>query len=75
MTSKCTGLESSLAISRRQILQRFGMGVGSLALTDLMTRDNAATASDGVLQNLHHAPKAKRIIYLFQSGGPSHRLF
>ena len=71
MTRTCTGFESSLAISRRQILQRFGMGVGSLALTDLMTRDNAATASDGVLQNLHHAPKAKRIIYLFQSGGPS----
>ena len=28
--------------------------------------------SQGVLKTLHHAPKAKRVIYLFMSGGPSH---
>ncbi len=54
---------------RRQWLQRFGGGLGSLALAGLLnpTSSHAADIDGG----LHHAPKAKRIIYLFQSGGPS----
>src|SRR5437870_5255881 len=42
----------------------------------LFTRNTGAPAdplkSFGVLPKLHHAPKAKRVIYLFMSGGPSH---
>ena len=54
---------------RRQWLQRFGGGLGSLALAGLLHSDKSHAAdTDG---GLHHAPKAKRIIYLFQSGGPS----
>ena len=34
--------------------------------------DDAAGGIDGPLPGLHFAPKAKRVIYLFQSGGPSH---
>ena len=69
-TPLCTGHEPASAFSRRQFLNKFGMGLGGMALADLM---NPATASadTGILGAPHFAPKAKRIIYLFQSGGPS----
>tara|TARA_R110002096_G_scaffold67332_12_gene163433 strand:+ start:5696 stop:7135 length:1440 start_codon:yes stop_codon:yes gene_type:complete len=57
----CTGYESPLGLSRRAALQRFGGGLGSLALTDLLAQESG----------FHHQAKAKRVIYLFQSGGPS----
>ena len=64
-TPLCTGHESSFGLSRRGFLNSFGMGLGAIALADLM---NPATAAQAVS---HLAPKAKRVIYLFQSGGPS----
>jgi hypothetical protein len=52
-------------LSRRSFL---GKAVGCAALASLLQRD-----ADAALPNLpHFAPKAKRVIYLFQSGGPSH---
>ena len=58
-----------LEVTRRYFLRRGGAGVGALALGSLMKPDLAAG------RGLHPAhtvtPKAKRIIYLFQSGGPS----
>ncbi|MGZ0169915.1 MAG: DUF1501 domain-containing protein [Planctomycetales bacterium] len=71
MNDKCTGFESTSTMPRRQLLQRFGMGLGGLALADLLRDEEATAASGGVLSKLHHAPKAKRIICLFQSGAPS----
>ena len=56
-------------MSRREMLGRFGLGLGSLALADLMAADGAGDA--GVLGAPHHPAKAKRVIYLFMSGGPS----
>jgi len=67
---------------RRSFLNQFGMGLGGIALADLMSRQTAGAASTSVDDNiglpesaalsaLHHAPKAKRVIYLFQAGGPS----
>ncbi|MEM7388154.1 MAG: DUF1501 domain-containing protein, partial [Verrucomicrobiota bacterium] len=56
-------------MSRRSFLNRFGMGLGGVALADLMQK--AEAAQGGVLAAPQQAPKAKRIIYLFQSGGPS----
>ena len=41
----CTGYDSPLGMSRRRFLDRFGMGVGSLALADLIT--SGATAATG----------------------------
>lgn len=64
----CTGCEPSDGLSRRAFLNRFGMGLGGLALAGLM---NPAGASGAPMTAPHFAPKAKRIIYLFQSGGPS----
>ena len=74
---KCTGFDSLLGMSRRDILAKFGMGLGSLALASL--NDTVSAKTTGApgdpkgpqLESLHHFGKAKRVIYLFQSGGPS----
>ena len=53
--------------SRRQFLQNATLGIGSAALSSLLSPNLM-----GVIPNLQSiAPKAKRVIYLFQSGGPS----
>ena len=64
-TPLCTGPCAVDGMTRRDLLTRFGMGVGGMALAQLLSRDAAAVAPPTF------APKAKRIIYLFQSGGPS----
>ncbi|MDB6117727.1 MAG: hypothetical protein JWO08_1508 [Verrucomicrobiaceae bacterium] len=57
--------------NRRTFLNRAGMGLGGIALNEMLA--NASPAADrGVLGSTHFAPKAKRVIYLFMSGGPSH---
>ena len=69
----CTGYESTVGMSRRHFLNSFGMGLGSIALSSLLKPEAllGATKSRGSLGTSHFPPKAKRIIYLFQSGGPS----
>ena len=51
------------------------MGVGSIALASLINPQTALADRDqgaaGVLTAPHHPPRAKQIIFLFQSGGPS----
>src|SRR3954467_4030631 len=63
------------ALSRRAFLQKSTTGIGTLALASILS-PSAFGASDlevpGALKQLHFAPKAKRIIYLFMSGAPSH---
>ena len=71
MSQKCTGFETAALMPRRQLLQRSGMGLGGLALADLLGSENAAQAAGGTPSRFHHAPQAKRIICLFQSGAPS----
>ena len=64
-------------LARRRFLELAGTGIGSAALAslfgpDLLAQAPGAPAGLGALPGLpHHAPKAKRIIYLFQSGAPS----
>lgn len=68
------------SISRRQMLHRCGAGFGALALTDLMARCAAAEAASQssppasplAARTPHFAPRAKRVIFLFMHGGPSH---
>jgi hypothetical protein len=55
---------------RRTFLSRFGLGLGGIALNEMLA--NASSADRGVLGGTHFRRKAKRIIYLFMSGGPSH---
>ncbi len=57
------------AMNRRAFLQKTAGGIGLMALGSLL--GGRAQAESGVLTALHHAPKAKRVIYLFQSGAPS----
>lgn len=56
------------SLSRRRFLQQSAGGLGSLALGSLLGGFGTSAAERGALP--HYAPKAKRIIYLFQSGGP-----
>ena len=60
---ECTGFDSSVGLTRRNFLHRFGGGLGGLAMANML---HAETGS-----KFHHPAKAKRVIYLFQSGGPS----
>ena len=65
--------EKYLNINRRHFLSRVSLGVGSLALGSLLIPDLFKRSDDDYLPAgiSHFAPKAKRIIYLFQSGAPS----
>ena len=64
--------------SRRQLLQNCGAGFGAIALNDLLARtvsagQNSSAASNPLLSRPGHFPaRAKRVIFLFMHGGPSH---
>lgn len=67
-------LEHSLKLNRRRFLSQLSLGIGSVALGSLMIPDLFGNKSDEevLMAGLpHFAPKAKRIIYLFQNGAPS----
>src|SRR5579871_4631681 len=69
-------LDGAASPDRRIFLARCGMGLGAAALWHLLARDSSGAPLAGILKAPHHPPKAKRIIYLFMSGGPSqHDLF
>src|SRR5688572_20774654 len=55
-------------LSRRRALAGFANGFGLLALADLLAVADGAKPRHG----LHFPAKAKRVIFLFMSGGPSH---
>ena len=58
--------------TRRSFLERSTLGLGGIALGSLLNAQAAKRNAIGGLADLpHFAPKAKRVIYLFQSGGPS----
>ncbi len=57
--------------ARRWFLQDCGVGLGAIALRSLMGNE-AQAASPMALKKPHHAAKAKRVIYLFMAGAPSH---
>jgi hypothetical protein len=66
-------LEHHLHFNRRRFLKGLGFGIGGMALgslliPDLFSKGGEETAALGLP---HFAPKAKRIIYLFQNGAPS----
>ncbi|QIL40503.1 DUF1501 domain-containing protein [Pedobacter sp. HDW13] len=67
-------LEHGLNMNRRRFLTGLGMGIGGAALGSLLVPDllNPQSVEDAIVAGLpHFAPKAKRIIYLFQNGAPS----
>ncbi|WP_290792098.1 DUF1501 domain-containing protein [Flavihumibacter sp. UBA7668] len=63
-----------LNMNRRRFLSRMSLGIGSVALGSLLIPDlfSGKDTEEAIMQRLpHFAPKAKRVIYLFQNGAPS----
>lgn len=58
-------------LTRRHFFGRSSLGIGTAALASLLTPKANAKQSEGLPGLPHFAPKAKRVIHLFQSGGPS----
>jgi hypothetical protein len=68
-------IEHGLTVNRRRFLSKLSLGVGSAALGSLLIPDLFSGNGEEVNPVLngvpHFAPKAKRVIYLFQNGAPS----
>src|SRR5687767_7987536 len=67
--------ERALLLSRRHFFGRSATGIGVAALASLLGRDASAAGPKrvgGLAGVPHFAPKAKRVIYLFQNGAPTH---
>ena len=71
--------EINRVLTRRAFLRRSTTNLGALALASMLDKSLFAKSestplytSKGVVNPLHFAPKAKRVIYLFMSGAPSH---
>jgi hypothetical protein len=63
------------SLSRRQMLKRFANGFGMLGLANMLSHDLLASANSAnplITRPPQFAARAKRIIFLFMSGGPSH---
>ena len=66
-------LQEQLALqTRRQFLGRSGLGLGMAALAELTGMPTAQASAEGLSGLPHFTPRAKRVIYLMQSGAPSH---
>ena len=72
-------LEIQQILTRRKLLQLGARGLGALGAASLLNPGLSAAPSpsasggfSGTLEGPHFKPKAKRVIYLFFSGGPSH---
>ena len=57
---------------RRQFLLKAGGGIGGLALAGLLQQETRAASDPLAPRHSHFAPRAKRVIWLFMHGGPSH---
>lgn len=69
-------LEMAQATARRWFLKECGVGLGAMALHSLLG-NSAVQAAPSLVNPLapkspHFAPKAKRVIFLFMAGAPSH---
>ncbi|HET6254947.1 MAG TPA: DUF1501 domain-containing protein [Puia sp.] len=66
-------LERHLHFNRRRFLKGLGFGIGGIALGSLLIPDlfSKSEEDQAVIGLPHFAPRAKRIIYLFQNGAPS----
>ncbi len=74
MMNRYNDLKTSFC--RRTFLGQTAAGIGSAALASLLAdsanADDDTSRAHGVVHPLHFAPKAKRVIFLYMAGGPSH---
>ncbi|RMF38065.1 MAG: DUF1501 domain-containing protein [Planctomycetota bacterium] len=69
-----------MVFSRREALQRCGIGIGGLALHALLAESGQAAGPRSAARHVnpltpkppHFTPRAKRVIHIFANGGPSH---
>jgi hypothetical protein len=62
-------------ITRRWFFRQCGVGLGAIALSELLREQGLARteAPDPLaVRKPHHTPRAKRVVYLFMAGAPSH---
>src|SRR5262245_22977595 len=61
-------------VSRREVLRRSALGFGAIGLAGTLQAAGllGGTAQTAGASRGHFAPRAKRVIYLFMNGGPSH---
>src|SRR5579872_6253684 len=59
-------------ITRRWFFEECGVGLGVAALADLLAQQGLASTDPLAPKQPHFAPKAKRVIFLFMAGAPSH---
>jgi len=71
MTIDHSGCEPAQGKSRRRMLKQLGIGLGGIATAGMLSQSAPVEASAGILSAAHHPPRARRVIFLFQSGGPS----
>ena len=67
-------MSTPLFATRRHFFRRSAVGIGGAALASLLSGESRAAApsdSKGALAGMHLPARAKRVIYLFMSGGPS----
>lgn len=57
--------------NRREFLKKTGVALGGMAMGAGSSMNAMAGINNGILGGAHHLPKAKRVIYLMQSGAPS----
>jgi len=62
--------ENQLNLTRRQFFGRAALGLGTATMAQMLSSDLMAGVAAGS-EGMHHPAKAKRVIYLFMSGGPS----
>lgn len=65
---------STVGLSRRQMLWQTGGGLGGIALAAMLGDEKVLGAASGgtLTGKLHHPPKAKRVVQLFMAGAASH---
>jgi hypothetical protein len=63
--------DMTTTIDRRQMLSCLAGGFGSVGLAAMLGESAAADSTASKLSLPHHAPRAKRVIFLFMNGGPS----
>ncbi|MFM8729321.1 MAG: DUF1501 domain-containing protein, partial [Planctomycetaceae bacterium] len=63
----------NIPFSRRSALASSALGIGQLALADLLHAESPGTSASALApRQPHFIPKAKRVVHFFLNGGPSH---
>ena len=65
-------LERQYLVNRREFFGKSSTGIGVAALASLLGQESQAAPNEIPVTLAHFAPKAKRVIVLFQNGAPSH---